>query len=355
MPFYQKIDPKKESDKSTLERLLLLRKALEDIPERTQKKTLLLATWNIREFDSPKFEKIMDEAIYYLAEIIDRFDLVAVQEVNKDLCGLERLMEILGGEWKYIFTDTTEGSQGNKERMAFLYDSRKVTFGGLAGEIVLPAVDGKPVTQLARTPFICGFRSGWTKFMLATVHILWGGEEANPVARVNEIRQLAQFLKARTLDRTAWARNLILLGDFNIFAPDNDTFKELLNAEFNIPEQLQKLPSNALKNRHYDQIAFRTREGSLDRTGYAGVFDFFRIVYRDDDETSYVSNMPIYKDQKSCYEYDDDGKERSPLGKTRYYREWRTHQMSDHFPMWVELKIDYSDEYLKSRLDKQPS
>ena len=355
MPFYQKIDPKKESDKRTLERLLLLRKALEDIPERTQKKTLLLATWNIREFDSPKYEKRMDEAIYYLAEIVDRFDLVAVQEVNKDLCGLERLMEILGGEWKYIFTDTTEGSQGNKERMAFLYDSRKVTFGGLAGEIVLPAVDGKPVTQLARTPFICGFRSGWTKFMLATVHILWGGEEANPVARVNEIRQVAQFLKARTLDRTAWARNLILLGDFNIFAPDNDTFKELLNAEFNIPEQLQKLPSNALKNRHYDQIAFRTREGSLDRTGNAGVFDFFRIVYRDDDETSYVSNMPIYKDQKSCYEYDDDGKERSPLGKTRYYREWRTHQMSDHFPMWVELKIDYSDEYLKDKLDKQPS
>jgi endonuclease/exonuclease/phosphatase family metal-dependent hydrolase len=336
--------------------LLLLRETLkQEIPERTQKETLLLATWNIREFDSPKFDKRMDEAIYYLAEIIDHFDLVAIQEVYKNLTGLERLMEILGSKWEYIFTDTTEGRQGNAERIAFLYDSRKVTFGGLAGEIVLPTVDGKPVTQLARTPFICGFKSGWTKFMLATVHILWGGEEANPVARVNEIRQVAQFLKARTLDETSWARNLILLGDFNIFAPDNDTFKELLNAEFIIPEQLQKLPSNALKNRHYDQIAFRTREGSLERTGNAGVFDFFRIVYRDDNETSYVSNMPIYKDQKSCYEYDDDGKERSPLGKTRYYREWRTHQMSDHFPMWVELKIDYSDEYLKSRLDKQPS
>ena len=294
----------------------------------------------------------MDEAIYYIAEIIDRFDIIAIQEVYKDLSGLERLMKILGSHWQYIFTDTTEGRRGNEERMAFLYDSRKVTFGGLSGELVLPDVDGKPVTQLARTPFICGFKSGWTKFMLTTVHIIWGEEEANPVARVNEIRQVAQFLRNRTEDETAWARNLMLLGDFNIFEPDNDTFKELIKAGFVIPEELQKLPSNALRNRHYDQIAFRTREGSLDRTGNAGVFDFFKTVYRDEDEGLYAPYMPHYKDQKSCYEYDENGNARSQLGKTRYYREWRTFQMSDHFPMWVELKIDYSDEYLQYKLSQ---
>ena len=351
MPFYQNIDPKTESGKRTLQRLLLLRETLKkEIPERTQKATLLVATWNIRDFDGPEFGGRMDEAIYHIAEIIDHFDLVAIQEVNKDLSGLERLKKILGSNWEYIFTDTTEGRRGNEERMAFLYDSRKATFGGLAGELVLPDVDGKPVTQLARTPFICGFKSGWTKFMLATVHILWGGEEANPEARVNEVRQVAQFLRSRTLDETAWARNLILLGDFNIFTPDNDTFKELINAEFIIPEQLQKLPSNALRDRHYDQIAFRVREDSLDRTGKAGVFDFFKTVYRDEDEELYLPYMPRYKDQKSCYEYDKDGSARSQMGKTRYYREWRTHQMSDHFPMWVELKIDYSDEYLQYKL-----
>jgi hypothetical protein len=238
MPFYQKINPKEDWGKRTLDRLLKLREALKEIPERTQKETLLLATWNIREFDSSKYGKRMDEAIYYIAEIIDRFDLVAVQEVRKDLEGLDRLMEILGGNWEYIFTDTTEGRLGNEERMAFLYDRRKVSFGGLAGELVLPPVerDGelKPVTQLARTPFMCGFKSGWTKFILATVHILWGEEEeeAEPPERINEIRQVAQFLKERTLDETAWARNLILLGDFNIFKPENATFKELEKAGF---------------------------------------------------------------------------------------------------------------------------
>jgi hypothetical protein len=40
--------------------------------------------------------------------------------------------------WKYLLTDVTEGEPGNQERMAFLYDSRKVRFGGLAGEVMIP-------------------------------------------------------------------------------------------------------------------------------------------------------------------------------------------------------------------------
>ncbi|MCG6860320.1 MAG: hypothetical protein LJE70_03415 [Chromatiaceae bacterium] len=28
------------------------------------------------------------------------------------------------------------------------------------------------------------------------------------------------------------------------------------------------------------------------------------------------------------------------------YGTWRTHQMSDHLPMWVELHIDFAPEYL---------
>lgn len=35
--------------------------------------------------------------------------------------------------------------------------------------------------------------------------------------------------------------------------------------------------------------------------------------------------------------------------KTRYYKTyWLTHQMSDHLPMWVELKIDFSRGYLNN-------
>ena len=352
MPFYQKLDAKTVEGHRTIEGLLRLRKGLgAEIPRRTLRETFLLATWNIRDFDKPAYGNRMDEAIYYIAEIIAKFDIVAVQEIYRDMKGLQRVLSVLGGSWKYVCTDATEGGRGNDERMAFLYDSRKIRFGGLAGEIVLPPIkqaDGSftHVPQFWRTPFVCGFQAGWCRFMLATVHILWGVSEAEPAYRVNEIRQIAQFLKARTRDRTAWARNLILLGDFNIFDIEDATFEELTNAGFIIPEEL-RVESNASKGRHYDQVAFRVRKNSLDMTGKAGVFDFYQYVYRVEDEPQYVASMG------EAYYTTSKGKQRTESGKRRYYKTyWRTHQMSDHLVKWVELKIDYSDKYLKWKLDQ---
>jgi len=130
--FYDWIDSGTEEGKRTAERLLKLREALErEIPERRIGGTLLLATWNIREFDSATYGDRRDEPLLYIAEIIDHFDLVAVQEVRDNLKALERLMDLLGSWWKHLLTDVTEGRPGNRERMAFLYDSRKVRFGGV--------------------------------------------------------------------------------------------------------------------------------------------------------------------------------------------------------------------------------
>ena len=28
------------------------------------------------------------------------------------------------------------------------------------------------------------------------------------------------------------------------------------------------------------------------------------------------------------------------------YGDWRTHEMSDHLPVWIELEVDYSNAYL---------
>lgn len=348
----------------TLDGLARLRAQLDDeVPPRTQEDTLLLATWNVREFDSKAYGERSLEPLHYIAEVIARFDLVAVQEVRRDLKALERLMQILGRHWSYLVTDVTEGTAGNKERMAYVFDTRKVTFGGLASELVLPPVEIKekgkktvltPAQQLARTPFVCGFTAGWTKFMLATVHVLFGDKKANDPRRVEEIRQLAQFLRARTLDRTAWSNNLIVLGDFNIFRPTDATMGALEEAGFVVPEELQSLPTNAPKTRFYDQIAFRVREGRLETRGNAGVFDPFQSVYRTpgeafdgDDEASYAEEIG------EAYEVTSKGKRRDAKGKTRYYKTyWRTHQLSDHLPMWVELRINYTDPFLKRLREK---
>jgi len=364
MPSYQEINENTEEGKRTLEKLIELRSSLQkEIPMRTLKETLLLATWNIRDFDKPVYGKRLDESFYYIAEIISHFDLVAIQEVYKDLTALNRVMTILGPAWQFIFSDETMGPQGNDERLAFIYDSRKVEFGGLSGELVLPPIEdneGKwhPVSQLFRTPMIVGFHCGWCRFMLATVHILWGGNTANPLQRIREIREVARFLKERTEDDTAWARNLILLGDFNIFGNDDETFQQILNAGFTVPKKLLDFRTNAKQTRHYDQIAFRTRPGRLEGTGKANVFNYYKTVLRNTIEdrdlySPYIRKTIVESNRnkppsKRSKEYDD----RTEAEKTKYYRTyWRTHQMSDHLPMWVELRIDYSDEYLQNKLN----
>ena len=60
-----------------------------EIPRRTLEDTLILATWNIREFDSPSYGDRLPEALLFIAEILSRFDLIAVQEVREDLAALD--------------------------------------------------------------------------------------------------------------------------------------------------------------------------------------------------------------------------------------------------------------------------
>ena len=112
------------------------------LPDRAR--LLRLATWNIREFDSPKYGKRLEESIYYIAEILAQFDLIAIQEVREDRQALDEVVAVLGPSWQYIATDVSEGSAGNFERMAFLYNSSKVSFRGIAGEVVIPeSADGE--------------------------------------------------------------------------------------------------------------------------------------------------------------------------------------------------------------------
>jgi hypothetical protein len=245
MVFYDRINRESEEGKRTAARLLKLREALEgEVPRRNIGGTLLLATWNIREFDSPSYGERRDEPLYYIAEIIDHFDLVAIQEVRDSLKALERLMDLLGSWWKYLLTDVTEGTPGNRERMAFLYDSRKVRFGGLAGEVVIPATKKsgnvlEPARQLARTPFLVGFGIDWFRCTICTTHILYGKDDPADPRRLEEIRMLATFLADRAREVHAWAKNMILLGDFNIFDTGDLTMKAITDAGFTIPEPLR--------------------------------------------------------------------------------------------------------------------
>jgi exonuclease III len=320
------------------------------VPPKTPE-NLLLATWNIREFDSPAYGERTPEAFLYIAEIIDHFDLVAIQEVRADLDALDRLKRILGSWWDYVVTDVTEGRRGNKERLAFLYDKRKIRFGGVAGEVVVPPVEIRengrtvrvdPSDQLYRTPYLVGFQASWRKFVLCTVHILYGQGVANNPNRAREIRQVAEFLRDRARSGFSFAEAIVLLGDFNIFDPGDITMQAITHAGFEVPGELQTVPgTNVAQDKTYDQIAFLPADRELGRTGNAGVIDFYESVFRDGDHPHYGPDIG------ERYDIDSNGNPRDDDSKLAYFRRyWRTHQMSDHLPMWLELKVDFTDDYL---------
>jgi hypothetical protein len=176
---------------------------------------------------------------------------------------------------------------------------------GIAGELVLPPIKGTtgtemPATQVARTPLMAAFQVGWTKFVLTTVHIVYGDKAAEPVARVEEIRQVARFLRRRSEQGSESIRNLLLLGDFNIFAASDKTMLALTeDGGFTIPEKLQAIPgSNVPKNKKSDQIAYRARQGRFHATGNAGVFDYFKYLLTPDEEAVYRRYLGAYIEQR---------------------------------------------------------
>src|SRR5688500_7057808 len=81
---------------AVIENIIRLRKSLSaNIPEKRISDNLILGTWNIREFGNTKYNGRMTEAYYYIAEIISRFDLIALQEVRDDLSDINTVCKIL--------------------------------------------------------------------------------------------------------------------------------------------------------------------------------------------------------------------------------------------------------------------
>lgn len=120
------------------EGLLVLKVRIEaaKIPSSKLDETINLATWNIRELGRKPRRKA---ALYYIAEILNQFDLVGLVQRRDNLSDLKTILKILGGNWRAIYSDAMPDAGGNRERVAYLYDRRAVVFNGLAAEAQRPA------------------------------------------------------------------------------------------------------------------------------------------------------------------------------------------------------------------------
>ncbi|MCA9976427.1 MAG: endonuclease/exonuclease/phosphatase family protein [Anaerolineales bacterium] len=306
--------------------LTQLRAALDrDIPAKALDRNLLIATWNIRAFGdlTEKWQSEPDDtpkrdlhALRCIAEIISRFDVIAIQEVRANIKSLRHMLKYLGKNWGLILTDVTKGSPGNGERLAFVFDRRRVNLSGLASELVVPLEQLNQIgpdaldKQFARTPYAVSFLSEGKTFILVTLHVLYGKQAKE---RVPELKAIAEWLADWAKDINNWDHNLIALGDFNIDRQGDALYDAFVSTGLFIPDDMHHVPrtifSDAEKPKFYDQIAWFTEEGGVPALSLkyirGGGFDFTQTALKT-------------------------------LNLTDVQLSWR---ISDHYPLWVEFAI----------------
>ncbi len=305
--------------------LLALKKRIEaaKIPSSKLDETINVAVWNIREFGKKRRKPA---ALHYIAEILGQFDLIALVELRDNLEDFGRVCQFLGPSWDLVYSDWMPDDGGNRERAGFLFDRRAVTFNGLAAEVDAPR--GKAGTEYLatqsfwRAPYMCSFRSGNFDFIAIATHARWGKSIAG---REAELGMLADWIDERQKDKSVEDHDLILMGDFNTPKLDDRLFKALTRRGLQVPDSLMTLKSgdvtvggsNLNKNARYDQI-LHLPTAKKRFTNFGGTLDF--------------------------HVFDAGIKELFPgAGMTRTQF---TYQLSDHFPVWVQIKTDIDGERL---------
>lgn len=340
------------------ERLLTLRSFLYDEIRRDRApNSLIIGSWNLVAFDGglPR----LDESYHYIAEIIDHFDICAIQEIKSDLKPLKRLVGLLGPNWDFFVGDVSRGDSGNSERMAFVFNKNRVFFRNLIGELVLSReelIDGQP---LARSPYLASFQAGWFRFTLCSAHITFGAQDR----RAREIEAIGKVLvsEAKKDDQV-----YVLLGDLNTETGEDIVEAALANTKMQKPDFG---PTNLNGKNAFDHIAFTTK-GSKNtlktKMLRSGSFDWRYALYgalydvhppkplpadahpaarlRSDAEY-HAHYAPIFAAQRIRH------KEKPYKDFAKSYRTFTRNEMSDHLPVWVELQVDYSNEYLERFLD----
>lgn len=300
------------------------------IPPSKLDETINIATWNIREFGKKARLKL---SLHLIAEVLNQFDLITVVELRDNLADLKRVLEILGPYWWVVYSDYNADRAGNRERIAYVYDKRAVTFTGLAAEADSPkkkityTENGKEIKEYIpkitwwRSPFMASFRAGSFDFIALAAHIRWdtkGGEES----RIRGLQLLADWVAKRRNEKHVADKDFIVMGDFNIPKKDDALYRTLTSKGLRIPDALRgQHGSNLALNKRYDQILHYPSEINT-FTNHAGVLDIYR-----------GNHKPLFPG--------------ITMTKTEF-----TYQLSDHLPLWIQLKTDVEGERLDQILNR---
>jgi endonuclease/exonuclease/phosphatase family metal-dependent hydrolase len=289
-------------------------KQVRGIPELEENK-LLVATWNIANLGAQK-RRDQDRSI--IAEIMSWFDLVAVQECRDNFSDLLDIHHRLPSRYRVIMSDAS----GNGERMAFLYNSQKLTLLEEIGEIAFPPSSYKTIKLpgikktfegFDRTPYLAAFEAGKTSFMFVNVHLFFGNSKPDSMSRRSlETFAVAKWSDLRKRNPFSFTRELVTLGDFNMpkRIPGDPIYEALTKLGLELPEHSTLISSSISTDANYDQIAFFPETTKHCFTGQKGVFDYDKVIF-----------SALWQDGKN----------------QKNFRAYLRYYISDHRPMWVQL------------------
>ncbi|WP_276483672.1 hypothetical protein [Paraflavitalea pollutisoli] len=341
---YSFLNPVKETllsiddklDRNTvLDNIITLRATLNDknkgIPEKRIAGNLLLGTWSIRAMGAGMFEGRMTEALYYIAEIVARYDLIILQDLKDNHTELSNLCRILGDDWGLFTGLIIDPASGNREWLAFLYDKRTVTFRNIAIQLVMPQPEHR--SGITASPYFLRFQSACFLFDVCSMKLFTGLAAKNTELyqrRTEELAGMTNLLKTEFVEKNE-CNNLFIFGDFNVPNRHSDRYKAITGETYRMPESLLKdnLPGHIGQDRSCAQVIHYNRFNDV-TFRKAGTFNYFDVVF--DNYKTYAKRAR---------------KHSAKVTSQKTFDEFKTYQMSDHLPIWIEMNTDHAENYLQ--------
>ncbi len=223
-----------------------------------------------------------------LAEVIRKFDLVAIQEIRSQqqdvMPRLQKLVNADGHKYDFVIGPRL-GRTSSQEQYAYIFDTERIE---VDPQTVYTVVD--PGDRLHREPLVASFRvrgpppeQAFT-FTLVNVHTDPDSQELR-----QELDALDDVLRAVRADRPM-EDDVIMLGDFNA---DHEHLGELGATPY-ATFAIAGMPTNTRKTEQYDNLVFH-RQATAEWTGTSGVLDLMAEYKLTLEQALQVSDhLPVW-------------------------------------------------------------
>jgi deoxyribonuclease-1-like protein len=254
------------------------------VPEVSSRDTIRIASFNIQVLGTSKARK--PHVMNVLADLIRRFDLIAIQELRTtDTSVMEGLLQLVnrkGARYQYAVGPRL-GRSNSKEQYVFVFDPSRVE---LLPDTLMTVHD--PQDLLHREPFIGRFRARTSRlsqpftFILVNIH-------TDPDETDSELDALGDVFVA--VQQNHWREDdVILLGDLNV----NHLKMGKLGSLPDIAYTVRGEATNTRGTKSYDNIVFN-QIATDEFTGAAAVLDFQQEYGLTRDQALEVSDhLPVW-------------------------------------------------------------